>query len=79
MADPVDSARTALETQKEAIDLVHSEVEERRDNVQIAIREMFANLRVAVKRRQRYMLRRADVVVELKRELLCRPRLLIYL
>ena len=79
MADPVDSARAALEIQKEAIDLVHSEVEERRDNVQIAIREMFANLRVSVKRRQRYMLRRADVVVELKRELLFGPRLLIYL
>ena len=41
---------------------------QRRDEVQIQIREMFSKLRLAVKRRQRYMERRAGVVIELKRK-----------
>ena len=63
-----EAGRKALNTQKDATDLVQSEVEEHRDQTQIKIREMFAGLRLAVKRRQRHMQRRAQVIVDLKRE-----------
>ena len=48
------------------LNIKHSQ---RRDEVQIKIREMFSTLRLAVKRRQRYTERRACVLIELKSEL----------
>ena len=58
----------AAANQKEATMMLTSETEDWRETVEIRIREMFMELRTAVKGRQRYLVRKAEVLNDLKRE-----------